>query len=328
MPKELIAYELAKPKDSAKLLVYNRNTDTITHTTFKNILDFIPKDTHIFLNDTKVIKARVYGNKLSGAKMEVFLNYPLQKNKFLVQIRGKVKIGTLILFDNDISVKVLNLNEDGTRVVRFYKKEKELEVTQLYKELKTIGHTPLPPYIKRDDTKDDVTSYQSLFAKYEGAVAAPTASLHFTKELFKDLEKKFPTNYLTLHVSAGTFKGVEVEDIKQHNIHSEFFNIPNSSKQIIDDKSKNILTIGTTSTRVVEFYVREKKINGACNLFLNPDNKPLRVNHLLTNFHLPKSTLIMLVSSFVGREKTLFLYKEAIQNNYKFYSYGDAMLII
>ena len=179
-------------------MVYNREKETITHTTFKHILDFIPKNTHIFLNDTKVIKARVYGEKPSGGKVEVFLNYPLENNKFIVQIKGKVKVDTKIFFNQEISLNVLKLNNDGTRVVKFFKNNNELDVTALYKELDGIGHVPLPPYIKRDDTKEDVTAYQSLFAKNEGAVAAPTASLHFTKELFSKLEKQFKTNYLTL----------------------------------------------------------------------------------------------------------------------------------
>ena len=190
--------------------------------------------------------------------------------------------------------------------------------------MEKIGHVPLPPYIKRDDEKIDEREYQSVFAKKEGAVAAPTASLHFTEELLKKIEKKA---YLTLHVGAGTFKPVEVEDIRKHKMHSEFFEIPKKTAEILDS-NEEIVAVGTTVTRTVEYYARTKKLVGECDLFLNPLNPPIRVNRLLTNFHLPKSTLIMLVASFIGREKTLNLYKEAIKSNYRFYSYGDAMLII
>jgi S-adenosylmethionine:tRNA ribosyltransferase-isomerase len=182
----------------------------------------------------------------------------------------------------------------------------------------------LPPYIKRSDEAIDEVEYQSVFAKKEGAVAAPTASLHFTKELLDKISKKA---FLTLHVGAGTFKPVEVEDIREHVMHSEYFEIPPSTAKILDS-DEEIVAVGTTAARTIEYYAREKRLKGECDLFLNPLNPPIRVNHLITNFHLPKSTLIMLVASFIGREKTLEIYKEAIKREYRFYSYGDAMLII
>ena len=183
---------------------------------------------------------------------------------------------------------------------------------------------PLPPYIKREDEKIDEIDYQTVFAKKEGAVAAPTASLHFSPELLEKIKKKA---YLTLHVGAGTFKPVEVNDIREHKMHSEFFEIPKETAKILDS-DEEIVAVGTTVTRTVEYYARTKRLLGECDLFLNPLNPPIRVNHLLTNFHLPKSTLIMLVAAFIGRKKTLELYEEAIKRNYRFYSYGDAMLII
>ena len=181
--------------------------------------------------------------------------------------------------------------------------------------------------MQREDNKQDETDYQTLFASNAGAVASPTASLHFTPELFDALQKRHKTHKITLHVGAGTFKPVEVEEILSHPMHSEYFNIPPKVAKIIDS-SKNILAVGTTVTRTLEFYVRTKKTQGECDLFLHPNNKPQRVTHLLTNFHLPKSTLIMLVSGFIGREKTLALYEEAIKKEYRFFSYGDGMLII
>ncbi|MDX4061821.1 tRNA preQ1(34) S-adenosylmethionine ribosyltransferase-isomerase QueA [Aliarcobacter skirrowii] len=327
LPQELIATTPAVPADSAKLLVYNRANNTITHTIFKNILDFLPQDLTIFLNDTKVIKARVFGKKETGANIELLLNKPLFMDRFLVLIKGKVKIGTTLTFDEKLKAKVLELNEDGTRVVEFYLDNKKINFTSLIEILNKIGHIPLPPYMNREDNIEDEKNYQTLFAKNYGAVAAPTASLHFTPELLNKLEEKYDLNYLTLHVGAGTFKPVDVEDILSHPMHSEYFEISSECKIKID-KAKNILAVGTTVTRTLEFYARKNMICGECDLFLNPSNKPIIVNHLLTNFHLPKSTLIMLVASFIGLDKTLEIYNEAIKNNYRFYSYGDAMLII
>jgi S-adenosylmethionine:tRNA ribosyltransferase-isomerase len=327
LPQNQIATSPVNPADSAKLLIYNRKNNTITHTIFKNILDFLPEDISIFLNDTKVIKARIFGQKQSGAKIELLLNKPLFMDRFLVMIKGKVKLNTILLFDDNLSAKVIELNEDGSRVVEFFQNEKKLDFISLLPILNKIGHIPLPPYMQREDNIDDETNYQTLFAKNEGAVAAPTASLHFTKELLEKLEKKYGLNYLTLHVGAGTFKPVDVEDILSHPMHSEYFEISKECKEKIDS-AKNILAVGTTVTRTLEFYARKNMICGECDLFLNPNNKPIVVNHLLTNFHLPKSTLIMLVASFIGLEKTLELYNIAIKENYRFYSYGDAMLII
>ena len=326
LPKELIATKPVYPADSAKLLVYNREQDSITHTTFNKLLDFIPKDSAVFLNDTKVIKARIFGKKSSGGKVELLVIKP-KDNNFVVMIRGKVKIGTILEFELGLKAKVLEFLEDGSRVVEFFIDKKKLDFSSLVEILEQIGHIPLPPYMNRDDTKEDELDYQTLFAKEAGSVAAPTASLHFTPELLDRLKKEYEVYNLTLHVGAGTFKPVEVDDINSHLMHSEFYNIPPNSQKVIDS-NKKILAVGTTSTRTIEYYARVKKPSGECDLFLHPLNRPIRVNYLLTNFHLPKSTLIMLVSAFIGRDKTLKLYNNAIENNYRFYSYGDAMLII
>ena len=327
LPKELIATTPVTPADSARLLVYNRADDTITHTVFRELLKFIPKSSTIFLNDTRVIKARLFGQKLSGGKVELLVIKPLQDNRFVALIKGRVKIGTLLQFQQNLEAKVVELKSDGSRIVEFFQNGKLLNFKELITTLEEIGHIPLPPYMNREDTKEDAKNYQTLFAKKSGSVAAPTASLHFTPELLAKLQSQFPTYTLTLHVGAGTFKPVEVEEITKHPMHSEYYNIPKDAQKIIDSNQK-ILAIGTTVTRTIEHYVRTKEPSGECDLFLHPYNKPLRVNYLLTNFHLPKSTLIMLVSAFLGRDKTLTLYNEAIKKGYRFYSYGDAMLIL
>lgn len=327
LPKELIATHPVNPADSAKLLVYDRKTDTISHSTYKNLLEFIPKDTSIFLNDTKVIKARIFGKKQSGGKIELLLNKPMPENHYLCYIRGKVKVDTKLIFTNTLFALVKELYEDGSRLVKFYLNNEEIDFLSLVNLLNEIGHIPLPPYMNRDDEKSDDLHYQTLFAKNYGAVAAPTASLHFTDELLENMKAKHPVNYLTLHVGAGTFKPVEAEDILEHPMHSEYFEINDITKKEIDGANK-VLAVGTTVTRTLEYYKRTSKAYGECDLFLNPANKPMIVDYLLTNFHLPKSTLIMLIASFLGLEKTLEVYESAIKNKYRFYSYGDGMLIL
>ncbi len=327
LPKELIASKPLYPADSARLLVYNRNNDTITHTTYKHLLDFLPKNLNIFLNDTKVIKARIYGKKESGGKTELLFNKPLFMNRCQVMIKGKVQIGTKLYFDKNLIAEVLQLNEDGTREVKFFQDNKQLDFLSLIEILNEIGHLPLPHYMNREDEKEDEKDYQTLFAKNYGAVAAPTASLHFTDELLERLNNNHNINYLTLHVGAGTFKPVDAEDILEHPMHSEYFEISRESLEALKEKNKT-LAVGTTVTRTIEYYARTNKIQGECDLFLNPANKPIKVDHLLTNFHLPKSTLIMLIASFVGLEKTLEIYETAVKEKYRFFSYGDGMLII
>ena len=327
LPKELIATHPVSPADSARLLVYNRTTNTITHTTFKHLMDFLPNELSVFLNDTKVIKARIFGTKETGGKIELLLNKPLFMDRYLVMIGGKVRVETQLFFDENLMAEVLEVNEDGSRIVKFSQNDKKLDFLELVEILNKIGHLPLPPYMNRSDEKEDEKDYQTLFAKNYGAVAAPTASLHFTPELLEKINAKYSVNYLTLHVGAGTFKPVDVDDILNHPMHSEYFEIGIDAKKALDNAQK-VLAVGTTVTRTVEYYARTNKIQGECDLFLNPANKPIKVDYLLTNFHLPKSTLIILVASFVGLEKTLEIYHEAIKENYRFYSYGDGMLII
>jgi len=337
LPAHLIAQTPVYPRDQAKLLVYSRETDTLTHTTFEHFIDYLPKECDVFLNDTKVIKARIFGkkraqndqggNRQGGGKVELLFNKPLTAHEYLVMTRGRVKLGTEILFDDALIATVVKLNDDGSRVVTFTHYNKSIRFEELVMVLDKIGHVPLPPYMEREDNDKDKIDYQTLFASNAGAVAAPTASLHFTPELFKKFEEEYTTHKITLHVGSGTFKPVDVEHILEHPMHSEYFNIPKESAEVLAS-NKSILAIGTTVTRTVEYFARTSKTSGECDLFLNPSNKPQRVTHLLTNFHLPKSTLIMLVSAFVGRKKTLELYHEAIEKEYRFFSYGDAMLIL
>jgi len=328
LPKELIATHPAHPRDRARLLVYNRATDEISHVNFYDLEYFIPQNCALIFNDTKVIKARLFGEKESGAKLELLINRALNAHDIHVFIRGRVKAGTKIIFENNLVANVKELLEDGSRVVNFYQNETLLRFEELLPVIDKIGHIPLPPYIQREDNEEDASEYQSVFAKEEGAVAAPTASLHFTKEQHERVCANFPHAYITLHVGSGTFKPVECDIITDHPMHSEYYEISTKAKELLSSDIA-VLSVGTTATRTVEFFARNQdKECGEANLFLHPNNQPIRVNHLLTNFHLPKSTLLMLVASFVGLEKAKELYTTAIKERYRFYSYGDAMLIL
>lgn len=327
LPPELIASHPASPRDSAKLLIYNRSDKSIRHSYFYNLLDFIPDDTTIIFNDTKVIKARIFGVKESGAKIELLINKPLNLYDINVYIRGRVKPSNRLLFENNLTATIKELNSDGTRIVNFFHNDNLIKYDELILILDSIGHIPLPPYINRADEDSDEIEYQSVFAINSGAVAAPTASLHFSDELFAKTIERFKHGYLTLHVGSGTFKPVEAENILDHPIHSEYYTIEPKTIEILESKSK-ILAIGTTATRTIEHFVRSNCPSGEANVYLHPHNKPMRVDYLLTNFHLPQSTLLMLVSSFVGIDEMHRIYSEAIKNSYRFYSYGDAMLIL
>ncbi|BCX79669.1 tRNA preQ1(34) S-adenosylmethionine ribosyltransferase-isomerase QueA [Campylobacter sp. 19-13652] len=328
LPDELIAKAPTMPKEEARLLVYRRENGSIEHFKFKDLPDLIPQNTAIIFNDTKVIKARLFGTKQSGGAREIMLNQPVGKNgTFSCYIKGRVKSGDIINLKNGINAEVLELFDDGLRVVRLIKNSKYLSTNEVLKATDKIGIIPLPPYLKRDADTDDESWYQSIFAKNKGAVAAPTASLHFSNDLMKKISDKFKTAYITLHVGAGTFKGVECEDIREHTMHHESYFIPESTANIIKSDTP-ILGVGTTVTRTIEYYARNGLKSGECDLFLNPLNPPIRQNFLLTNFHLPKSTLIMLVAGFVGLEQTKKIYATAIENGYRFYSYGDGMIVL
>ena len=328
LPNGLIATHPVEPRDHARLLVYDRKTDTITHARFDALETFLPPQCALIFNDTKVIKARLYGYKPSGGKLELLINRPLNAYNINVYIRGRVKVDTSISFKDGFSAKVITLHEDGSRDINFYLNEERLRFEEILPIIDIQGHIPLPPYMQRDDEQIDEEDYQSVFAKHEGAVAAPTASLHFSTEQYARICNTFDHASVTLHVGAGTFKPVDAKIITDHPMHSEYYEMTPQAKALFES-NQPLLCVGTTSTRTIEYYARHQtKLQGEANLFLHPGNKPLRVNHLLTNFHLPQSTLLMLVSSFVGIETMHRLYKEAIKERYRFYSYGDAMLIL
>ncbi|WP_300209875.1 tRNA preQ1(34) S-adenosylmethionine ribosyltransferase-isomerase QueA [Sulfuricurvum sp.] len=327
LPDELIATHPIHPRDHARLLVYNRADKSITHARFDALELFLPKNCGIIFNDTKVIKARLYGHKESGGAIELLINRPHDAYTINVYIKGRVKVDTRLVFEEQLSVHVIALYEDGSRDVNFYLHDTLIRFEELLPILERVGHIPLPPYLGREDNSEDEREYQSVFAHYEGAVAAPTASLHFTDELFDAVCSHHPYAFVTLHVGSGTFKPVEAEIITDHPMHSEYFDISPSALELLRSDIP-LLSIGTTSTRTVEYHARTEETHGEANLFLHPNNPPLRVNHLLTNFHLPQSTLLMLVASFIGLEETHRIYQEAIKEHYRFFSYGDAMLIL
>lgn len=327
LPSELIATHPIHPRDHARLLVYNRQDKSITHARFDALESFLPSECGIIFNDTKVIKARLYGHKESGGAIELLINRPHDAHTINVYIKGRVKGDTLLLFQDDLSARVIALHEDGSRDVNFYSNKTLIRFEELLPILERVGHIPLPPYLGREDNSEDEREYQSVFASHEGAVAAPTASLHFTDELFDAVCAHHPHAFVTLHVGSGTFKPVEAEVITDHPMHSEYFDISATAQELIHS-SIPLLSIGTTSTRTVEYHTRTQQTHGEANLFLHPNNPPMRINHLLTNFHLPQSTLLMLVASFVGLEETHRIYREAIDQKYRFFSYGDAMLIL
>lgn len=332
LPKNLIAPHPANPKESAKLLVFDRKKDRLVHSDFYHLFDFIPKNSLIVLNNTKVLKARIYGNKIDGGKIEILYHRMIEEKLYLVQIRGRVRIGTKILLQQGYEAKVEKILDEGHRLVSFYKNDEKLEYKEIFKMLESIGHIPLPPYIKRPDEKLDTIDYQSIFASSFGSVAAPTASLHFSETMLAHLKNNFSYCFLTLHIGAGTFQSVETSDITKHKIHTEALHIPlQSQKKIIE--AKTILAVGTTALRGIEYFTRLQKnietdLNAECDIFLHLGNPVYRVSHLLTNFHLPKSSLIMLVASMVGLQKCQELYQIALKHNYRFYSYGDGMLIL
>lgn len=367
----LIATHPIFPKSAAKLLVYDRAQDKITHTSFAHIFDFIPQDCLIVLNDTKVLPARIFGQKLSGGKIEFLYHKSLGKNRFLGQIKGKVRKGELIKFSQNIFLRVDEVREDGLRVVEFLQDSQNLgsfscksrnisqenppresrnlaqnprilDESEVLDFLQREGKMPLPPYIKRESVASDIKDYQSVFAKNLGSIAAPTASLHFSDDDLAEISKRAHC-FITLHIGAGTFFSVETQDIRAHKMHSEQFFVSAESMQKIMS-AKKILCVGTTATRCVEYLAQNLAENlpcesqnltqnnarfcGECDIFINPLNPPIKTSHILTNFHLPKSTLIMLVAGFIGVEKTREIYQIAQDLKYRFYSYGDGMLIL
>lgn len=339
LPEELIAQTPAEKRHLSKMMVLNRENKKIKHKVFSDIVDYLDENDVLVLNDTKVIPARLLGKKITGASIEIFLLKELQNRQWeaLVKPSKRVNSGNIIKISDELFVKTLVKLEGGKWLIELgYKGD-------IYEILNKVGHVPLPPYIERklndvDDEKIkslDMNRYQTVFAKNTGSVAAPTAGLHFTKDILKKLKDKgVQICYVTLNVGLGTFRPVKCENILEHKMEVESFEISKETAKTINDakkQGKKIVAVGTTSVRTLETcaakFGKIKAVKDESQLFIYPPYEFKVVDKLLTNFHLPKSTLLMLVSAFYNKEAVLKAYKEAIKNKYRFYSYGDCMFI-
>lgn len=331
LPEELIAQDPLADRSSSRLLVLDKETGEIIHEVFKNVVSYLKKGDCLVLNDTKVLPARLIGEKEgTGAKIEVLLLKRRQDNVWetLVKPGRKAKPGTRISFGGGRLVgEVTDIVDEGNRLVRF-------EFEGIFEEvLDELGQMPLPPYITHQ--LEDKNRYQTVYAKHEGSAAAPTAGLHFTKELLKEIEEKgVRLAYVTLHVGLGTFHPVKVEDVTDHHMHSEFYSVDETAAQAINQTRKEggrIISVGTTSTRTLESvadvdgHIEPK--SGWTDIFIYPGYEFKVIDALITNFHLPESTLLMLVSALAGKEHILAAYEEAVRERYRFFSFGDAMFI-
>lgn len=332
LPKELIAQDPLDDRASSRLLVLEKETGIISHKRFTDITDYLNPGDLLVLNDTKVIPARLLGLKeVTGAAVEVFLLKRLSSDTWetIVKPAKKLKSGTFVSFgDGLLRAEIKEELEDGGRIVKFH-------FDGIFEEiLDKLGEMPLPPYITHK--LKDRDRYQTVYARYEGSVAAPTAGLHFTKELLEKIENKgVSIAYITLHVGLGTFRPIKADDVKDHVMHSESYMISKEAADKINNTKKSghkVVCVGTTSVRTLEASAKEDgtvpAINGETDIFIYPGYKFKIPDAIITNFHLPKSTLVMLVSAFAGREKILDAYGEAIDKKYRFFSFGDAMLII
>ena len=321
LPQELIAQDPLEDRSSSRLLVLDKDTGEITHKHFYDIIDYLDEGDCLVLNETKVIPARLMGvKKDTGAVVEILLLKRKSKTVWecLVKPGKKCRVGAVIEFGEGLLTgTVIDIVEEGNRIIEF-------EFDGIFEEiLDKLGTMPLPPYITH--TLKDRNRYQTVYAKNDGSAAAPTAGLHFTKELLKDIEDKgVKLAKVTLHVGLGTFRPVKVSDVRQHHMHSEFFQVSKEAADIINStraNGKRVICVGTTSTRTV------KETSGWTDIFIYPGYKFKVSDALITNFHLPESTLVMLVSALAGREKVLHAYEEAVKEKYRFFSFGDAMFI-
>ena len=340
LPKKLLAEYPSEDRDEARLMVLNRKENTIEHKKFKDLIDYFEPEDVMVLNNTKVFPARLFGNKeKTGARIEVFLLRELNSETrlwdVLVDPARKIRIGNKLYFGDDESLvaEVIDNTTSRGRTLRFLY---DGSYQEFRNKLTELGETPLPKYIKRDVEPEDAERYQTIFAKNEGAVAAPTAGLHFSKHLLKRLEIK-GLNFaeVTLHVGLGTFSPVEVEDLSKHKMDSEEVFIGPKTVETVNKALKDkrrICAVGTTAMRAVESAVSSSltlnEIDGWTNKFIFPPYDFSIANSMITNFHTPKSTLLMMVSAFAGHDFIMKAYEEAVKEKYKFYSYGDAMLII
>ena len=324
LPKELIAQYPLKERQKCRLEVLDRADRTIEHKNFEEISGYFKKGDCLILNDTKVIPARIFGRRKTGGKVEFFV---LEKKdptcEVLIKPSGRLKEGEKVVLESGDEVEVLGRGEIG-RHVRFNRNLEDI--------LKESGHVPLPPYIDRDDEISDRNNYQTIYCSKEGATASPTAGLHFTEELLAGIRKSgCAVKFITLHTNYGTFAPIKAEEAEKHKIHKEYFQIPEDTiKAVKDTKDRGgkVFAVGTTSARSLEYWAREGKSEGYNDLFIYPGFDFKVVDHLITNFHLPKSTLMLLVSAFAGRDFIFEAYRQAIEKRYRFFSYGDAMLIL
>lgn len=332
LPSELIAQKPCYPRDHSRLMVINRETGSIEETVFKDIENLLLPEDRLIFNNTKVIPARLIGKKSTGAKVEIFLNKPVAEDSLvwdaLVRPGRKLKTGSRVEFGADFFVEILESTADGGRFVRFFCDGDFEELLQKY------GQIPLPHYIERDQPSHlDESYYQTIYAKNPGAVAAPTAGLHFTDVLLQKLQKKMiHQTCITLHVGLGTFRPVKTEDIRNHHMHHERLIItPEAAVEINSTKGRKI-AIGTTGCRTLESASNQMGQiapgSSETNLFIYPGYQFKCVQGMLTNFHLPGSSLVMLVSAFAGQELIKEAYAKAIEKKFRFFSYGDAMLIL
>lgn len=330
LPEELIAQHPADKRDFSRLMVVDRKTGQREDKHFYDIIDYLNEGDLLVMNDTRVIPARLFGHRPEKEeKIEVFLLENIEKDKWEVLVKPgkKMKIGTKCIFSDELSLEVIDIKEDGNRVVEFFYDGIFQEI------LDRLGNMPLPPYIK--EKLKDKERYQTVYSKNPGSVAAPTAGLHFTKELLKKIEEKgVKLAYITLNVGLGTFRPVKVDDVKNHKMHSEFYQISKETADLINETKKNnkrIISTGTTTTRTLESVYKKngqiKEDSGWTDIFIYPGFEFNVIDCQITNFHLPKSTLIMLVSALASKEIILDAYKDAVDKKYRFFSFGDAMFL-
>lgn len=330
LPQELIAQTPAEPRDSARLLVYDRHNKEKRDLVFKDITRYLRSDDVLVINNTKVLPARIYGKKPTGAHVEFLLHKRLNLTDWEVLVRParKAMIGEKIIFSDKLSATVLSIGEEGIRNVRF-------DFSDVFEDiLNEIGEMPLPHYIHTKIKNND--DYQTVYAKINGSSAAPTAGLHFTPELMESIKSMgVEIVEVLLHVGLGTFRPVKTDNILDHKMHSEYFSVSEDAANRLNkarSEGRRIIAVGTTSVRVLESAAVEvgkiKAGSGNTEIFIYPPYKFKMVDALITNFHLPESTLIMLISAFCGREETLELYKYAVDKKYRFFSFGDAMLLL
>ncbi|MFQ6580221.1 tRNA preQ1(34) S-adenosylmethionine ribosyltransferase-isomerase QueA [Priestia megaterium] len=333
LPEELIAQTPLEQRDASRLMVLNKETGSVKHHMFHDLLDYVQEGDCLVLNDTRVLPARLFGTKEdTGANIEVLLLKQTQGDTWetLVKPAKRVKEGTVISFgDGRLTAVCKETSDQGGRLLEFNYEGIFYEV------LEQLGEMPLPPYIK--ERLDDQERYQTVFAREQGSAAAPTAGLHFTEEMLEQLkEKGVHIAFLTLHVGLGTFRPVSVDDLEEHDMHSEFYQVSEGTAALLNsvrEKGGRIISVGTTSTRTLETIATEHNgkfvaSSGWTSIFIFPGYEFKAIDGMITNFHLPKSTLIMLVSALAGRENVISAYEQAVAEKYRFFSFGDAMLIL